>query len=120
MAKILIVDDSETVRSQLRKDLTESGFQVVEAANGLEGLDVAKTEKPDCILCDLNMPKLDGLSMCAQIQKEPGLETVPVFMLTTEAGADAKKRAKEIGILAWITKPYDSGKLLAGIKKVLA
>lgn len=117
--KILIVDDSETVRLQLRKDLTENGFEVVEAFDGVDGLEQLRAHKPDFILCDVNMPRLDGLAMCAQVRKEPGFEKIPIFMLTTEAGPDAKKRAKEIGITAWITKPYEPAKLIMGLKKVL-
>lgn len=119
MAKILVVDDSETVRVQIRKDLEPAGFLVVEAADGLMGIDKAREEKPDLILCDLNMPKLDGLSMAKQIKSDSVLSAIPIFMVTTEASPEAKAKAKEIGIRAWIMKPYDSEKLVAGIKKVL-
>lgn len=119
MKKILIVDDSETVRSQLQKDLSSAGFEVVQAVDGHHGIEQAKAHKPAFILCDLNMPKMDGLSMVQELKRDPLFKDVPVFMLTTEASPEIKAKAKEIGIRAWITKPYDSAKLIIGIKKVL-
>ena len=117
--KILVIDDSETVRSQLRRDLVGFGYEVVEAEDGVVGLSQALAHKPDLILCDVNMPNLDGLSMIRHLRKEPGMSALPIFMLTTESSSDLKATAKELGIRAWITKPHDPVKLNLGIRKVL-
>ncbi len=119
MAKILIVDDSETVRSQLRKDLESHGHIVNEALDGLDGIQqLAKHRETELIICDVNMPRMDGLSMCGKINMDPDNANVKVFMLTTEASADMKLKGKSAGVNAWITKPYILDKLLLAIQKV--
>lgn len=119
MAKILIVDDSEALRTQLRKDLESHSHVVREAVDGLDGLSqLAKYQDTDLIICDVNMPKMDGLSMCAKINENPNHSNFKLFMLTTEASPDMKTRGKEVGVKAWITKPYVLDKLLLAIDKV--
>ena len=119
MAKILIVDDSQTLRDDLRRTLVGAGHVVVEADQGLAGL-ARLGEHPDVqlILSDVNMPEMDGITMCEKI-KERKLSSVPILMLTTEASPDLKNRAKEAGVRAWVTKPYIPAKLLAGVDKLL-
>jgi len=120
MATILVVDDSDTLRTQLRKDLEGKGHKVLEAADGAIGLEtLSKSGGVDLILCDVNMPNMDGLSMCHRVQQQAEFKGIPIFMLTTEANADLKARAKEFGVRAWITKPYMADKLLAAIEKIL-
>ncbi len=119
MAKILIVDDSEAVRTQLRKDLELNGHTVNEAMDGLDGLtQIDNHSDTELIICDVNMPRMDGLSMCSRVCKDPKNSNVKVFMLTTEASAEMKARGKEAGVKAWITKPYILEKLLFAIDKV--
>ena len=120
MAKILVVDDSETQRFQTRQDLERAGFTVVEASDGSEGLKKLE-QNPDTglIICDVNMPGMDGLTMCSKVfesGKHPGL---PVFMLTTEASVELKQKAKAFGVRAWITKPFIAEKLIEAIRKVI-
>lgn len=120
MAKIIIIDDSETLRSQVRKALESAGHQIVEAVDGLDGF--AKiTENTDAklVLCDVNMPNMDGLSMCQKVSKTPSLKAPPIFMLTTEANPEMKAKGKEAGVLAWITKPFDEKKLLSAVEKIV-
>lgn len=120
MPKILVVDDSETLRSQLRHSLESVGHQVVEAENGLIGLSMLEKHADTAlILCDVNMPEMDGLSMCQKVHKDEKTNKIPIFMLTTESGSDLKSKGKEVGVKAWITKPYNEEKLLAVVKKVL-
>ena len=119
MAKILIVDDSEAIRIQLRKDLELNGHVVNEAMDGLDGLNqIAKHTDTELIICDVNMPRMDGLSMCSKVCQDPKNSNVKVFMLTTEASAEMKLRGKDAGVKAWITKPYILDKLLLAINKV--
>jgi len=120
MAKILIVDDSESQRTQLRSDLEKGQHSVIEAGNGHEGLDqLSKNPDVSAIICDVNMPGMDGLTMCLKIKQMNSFPNLPIFMLTSEATAEIKKTAKENGVRAWITKPYVAEKLLGALDKVL-
>lgn len=120
MHKILIVDDSETLRTQLRESLEGVGYRVIQAADGREGLEQARTH-PDLsmIITDYNMPEMDGVTMASRIRELGGLSQIPIFMLTTEATADLKAAGKEAGILAWVVKPLVPAKILPAIAKVL-
>ena len=117
MALILVVDDAKTMRDTLRETLEPAGFQVVEAENGEQGLEMLRLHKVDLVITDLNMPGMDGMTMCGHI-KEQGY-ALPIFMLTTQANPDLKAQAKDRGVIAWIVKPHKDEVLLKGIKKVL-
>ena len=121
MAKIIIVDDSETIRSQLKQVLEGAGHSVLEAVNGTDGYDkIVAMGNPDLVISDYNMPGTDGLSMLAKVKDKLGVGVFPIFMLTTETSGSLKAAGKEIGVCAWINKPFDSAKLLAGVTKILA
>ncbi len=121
MAKILIVDDSEALRTELRKDLESHGHIVSEGFDGLDGLaQLAKSENTELIICDVNMPRMDGFSMCAKVSEDAKNSNIKLFMLTTEASPGMKVRGKEVGVKAWITKPYALDKLLQAIDKICA
>jgi two-component system chemotaxis response regulator CheY len=118
--KILIVDDSDTLRIQLRKALEEGGYDVIEAEDGVKGLARA-TENNDLklIISDYNMPEMDGVTMCRKIRELPGFDQIPMFMLTTEASPELKALGKEAGVKAWIVKPFVAEKVIGVTKKVL-
>lgn len=123
MANILIVDDSETVRAQLRNDLESEGHQVFEAGNGIEGLTVLDGNNKyhvDLIFCDVNMPEMDGLTMCKELHSIPALSNIPIFMLTTQTSASMKAEGKASGVIAWIVKPYQKQSTLSAVTKVLS
>ena len=122
MPNVLIVDDSETVRTQLRNDLVNEGYATFEASNGLEGLEILAGDANliDLIFCDINMPEMDGLTMCREVHKDPLLNRIPIFMLTTQTSSEMKAEGKEAGVIAWIIKPYEKKKVLGGVAKVLA
>jgi two-component system chemotaxis response regulator CheY len=118
MARILVVDDSETVRAQLKKDLASKGHEVTEAADGELGLQAYdKSGGVDLIICDVNMPKMDGLTMCSKLATKGN--KAPIFMLTTEGSETMKTQAKSFGVRAWIIKPYVAEKLLMAVEKVV-
>ena len=117
MPLILVVDDAQTMREALKDTLLPAGFEVVEAENGEQGLEKLRQHKVDLVISDLNMPGMDGMTMCSHI-KEQG-HAVPVFMLTTQASPELKAKAKDLGVVAWIVKPHKDEILLKGIKKVL-
>ena len=117
MPLILVVDDAKTMRDALKGALIPAGFDVVEAENGEQGLEMLAQHPVDLVISDLNMPGMDGLTMCSHI-KEQGRNT-PIFMLTTQTSPELKAKAKDFGVVAWIVKPHKDEVLLQGIRKVL-
>ena len=121
MTKILCVDDSSTIRDQLRELLEANGYQVVEAENGLKAIEAVKAHSDiKLIFCDVHMPELDGLSACQRIKEENLAPNVPIIMLTTETSATLKAASKAAGVVAWVTKPGVPEKILAAVKKLTA
>ncbi|MCG8610725.1 MAG: response regulator [Pseudomonadales bacterium] len=121
MAKILVVDDSEVIRAQLTKDLTGAGHDVVEAYDGLNGIDQLKTHDDiKLIICDVNMPEMDGLTMCETIHQDNSIPQLPIVMLTTQSNVDMKTKSKEFGVVAWIIKPHKPAVLINGVNKILS
>lgn len=119
MSKILIVDDSKTIRQQVHFTLSKSGYQVVEAQNGLEGIERLK-ENSDAvmIISDVNMPEMGGIEMVESIQKNGELPHPPVLMLTTEGAVEVVEKAKAAGAKAWITKPFKPEQLIEAVKRL--
>ncbi|MBC7530778.1 MAG: response regulator [Oligoflexus sp.] len=120
MAKILIVDDSETLRIQLREALEAAGHVVVEGVDGADGLKVAAAHQDiKMVITDFNMPQMDGVTMASKLREQANFSKVPILMLTTEATPDIKAAGKSAGILAWIVKPLVPSKVMPAIEKVL-
>lgn len=119
-SKILIVDDSATIRMQLRACLSPAGFEIVEADNGANGLQRAKSEPFDLIIVDVNMPIMSGLEMLEAARQSQELKNIPAFVLTTERSKDMVARGKKAGATAWIVKPFNPDILRKGVEAVLA
>lgn len=117
---ILTVDDSRVMRDMLKAALTGAGFNVLQAVDGQDGLEVTKDHVPDAIISDLNMPKLDGFGFIEEIRKDSRFASVPVLVLTTEVSAEKKARARQVGATGWITKPFDQDKLVSALRRVVA
>lgn len=120
MAKrILIVDDSATVRQQVRVSLEQAGFNVVEAIDGVDGLQKAQAHA-DLAMCiaDVNMPRMNGLQMIEQLRRVR--PTLTIVMLTTEGQPDMIARAKAAGAKGWIVKPFKAHLLVAAAHKLTA
>jgi two-component system chemotaxis response regulator CheY len=118
MLKILVVDDSETVRLKIIHIIKEMGHAVLEAGNGLEGLEVL-TKNPgiNLCICDINMPEMDGLTMVAEVRKmENSLKDLIIFMCTTEASKSYKEKAKSLGVRGWLQKPFKTSQITHLIK----
>ena len=120
MTKILIIDDSETLRIQLRSALEGDGYDVIEAIDGVDGLNKAK-ENPEVklLIIDFNMPNMDGITMARKVKELPNFAKVPMMMLTTEISRDIKAAGREAGIIAWVGKPLMAESLLTAIHKIL-
>jgi two-component system, chemotaxis family, chemotaxis protein CheY len=120
MAKtILAVDDSASMRQMIRLTLRGAGYEVIEAADGQEGLSQAKAGSPHMILTDLNMPVMDGMVFIKELRKQPAFAGIPIVFVTTESDAEKKSQAKAAGATAWITKPFQPEQLVAVARKVL-
>jgi two-component system chemotaxis response regulator CheY len=117
--KILIVDDSESVRMIARIALREQGYEVVEAGNGIEALKQLDAERVNLVISDVNMPEMDGITLLKQIKASAKHKFMPIIMLTTEAGQDKKDEGRAAGAKAWITKPFQPNVLVAAVSKLM-
>jgi len=106
---VLIVDDSSTMRAVIKKTIKVSGFNVgqfLEAGDGEQALDVLKDEWVDLVLSDINMPNMNGLELIGRMHADKIMRTIPVVMVTTEAGDEKVKQSKELGAVGYIKKPF--------------
>jgi two-component system chemotaxis response regulator CheY len=119
MAQILAVDDSASMRQMVAFTLKGAGHSVTEAADGKEALNLAKSNKFDLVLSDVNMPNMDGIALTKELRSLPAFKFTPILILTTESGMDKKQDGKAAGATGWIVKPFNPDQLLATVKKVL-
>ncbi len=119
MASVLAVDDSASMRQMVAFTLKGAGYTVVEAVDGVDALNKAKMQKFDCVVTDVNMPNMDGITLIKELRALPNYKFVPMLMLTTESGMDKKQQGKAAGATGWIVKPFNPDQLLKTIKKVL-
>jgi two-component system chemotaxis response regulator CheY len=119
MTRILAVDDSPSMRDMVRIALSGAGFQVTQAADGAEALEIARKDSFDLVLSDVNMPRMDGISLIRALRAEANYKHTPILMLTTESSADRKREGKDAGATGWIVKPFDPDQLVATMQRVL-
>jgi len=120
MAKtILAVDDSRSILQMVSFTLKGAGYTVVEAGDGMAGLDQAKRQPFSLVITDLNMPRMDGISLIQNLRGLPNYKFTPILMLTTEAGEAFKVKGKAAGATGWLVKPFDPQKLLGVVKKLI-
>lgn len=118
-AKILTVDDSASIRLTTRVTLTNAGYDVTEAVDGMDGINKLNGNQFDLVITDLNMPNMDGLTMIRELRKIPAQMGVPVIFLTTESDGELRQQAKAAGATGWLTKPFDPDNLVKIARKVL-
>jgi two-component system chemotaxis response regulator CheY len=116
--KVLIVDDSETIRQQVASALERAGFGVVEATDGIDGLERASQNELCMVILDVNMPRLDGLEMLERLKSDPRHAKLPVLMLTTEVQQSMIERAKKAGARGWMIKPVKMDQLVSTVNKL--
>ncbi len=121
MAKIImVVDDSATMRQMVSFTLSSAGFQVVEAGDGQEAVGKLNAgAKPNLVITDLNMPKMNGLEFIRAVRSMPSFKFTPVLMLTTESDENKKKEGQAAGATGWIVKPFNPEQMLKVISKVM-
>jgi two-component system, chemotaxis family, chemotaxis protein CheY len=118
-AKILIIDDSASVRRQVSNILRTEGFDIIEAADGIEGSEQIRSNSDlALVLCDINMPRLNGLDMLESLSEEITKYAIPIVMLTTEGEPAAMTRARRAGARGWIIKPFKEQLLLGAVRKL--
>lgn len=119
MAKrILTIDDSKTIRDMLMLTLSDAGFDVLQAVDGQDGLDVLGDDRVDVIITDINMPRMDGYEVIRQLRKNTVHKTTPILVLTTECDVDKRNLARDAGATGWMVKPFDPERLIATVRKV--
>jgi two-component system chemotaxis response regulator CheY len=119
MQSILAVDDSASMRQMVAFTLKSAGYNVIEAADGQEALDKARAQSVNLVLTDQNMPRMDGITLVKNLRSLPSYSTTPILVLTTESSDDMKAKGKAAGATGWLVKPFDPGKLIEVIKKVI-
>jgi two-component system chemotaxis response regulator CheY len=116
---VLTVDDSRTMRNMLRLALTEAGHTVIEAEDGMHGVEVLESsDAVDVIITDINMPRMDGFGFIENVRRDPRNRSTPILVLTTESEPAKKQRARDAGATGWIVKPFDPAKLVAAVRRV--
>jgi two-component system, sensor histidine kinase and response regulator len=115
MKKILIIDDEEWLREMVHLALQQRGFQVVEAANGAEGIEMARKELPDLILCDVNMDKVDGYLTLSSLRKEAPTAAIPFILMTGLADNAGMRHGMELGADDYLPKPFTTDGLYAAV-----
>lgn len=117
--KVLTVDDSKTVRIIVKKAFKSYDCEILEAANGVEGLAVAAKESPDLILLDVTMPVMDGVEMLTKLKADPALKGIPVMMLTAEGGRDNVLKIAKIGVRDYLVKPFKEEVLIEKCGRII-
>ncbi len=118
--KVLVVDDSKSIVAMVQYALEKVGYQVLTAHDGQEGLERLKEASgTDIIICDLNMPNMDGLTMLKAVKASPEYAGIPFLMLTTEAQQSMRQQAKEAGARAWIIKPFTDEQIRGAVEKFI-
>lgn len=117
--RILIVDDENDLRNMLKFRLEAMDYNVSEAADGQDGLDKARSNKPDLIILDLMLPKIDGFKVCRMLKFDEKHKHIPIIMFTARAQEKDREIGKEMGADAYIAKPFEPEALMRKIKELL-
>jgi len=119
MKKILIADDHPEVVELVRVTLEGGNYEIVDASNGKEALEKIRKMKPDLVLLDIIMPKMDGFEVCRKLRKDPQIKEIPIIMLTAKGQAVDQEKGRQIGARDYITKPFSPSALLVKIEEIL-
>jgi two-component system chemotaxis response regulator CheY len=117
--RVLTVDDSRTILAMLHHTLSNAGFEVVQAEDGRQGLEVLARQSVDVIITDINMPVMDGIEFIRNVRASGQHQSLPILILTTETSQDKRDLGKAAGGTGWIVKPFDPEKLISVIHRVV-
>jgi CheY-like chemotaxis protein len=119
MKKVLIVDDDPFIRKLIATTLEDvAGFELIQASDGAEAVDVAAREEPELVFLDVDMPRLDGIEACAQIRAAPATENATIVMLTATSRTNNERRAEDAGADLFLTKPFSPLDLLRLVDEI--
>ena len=116
--KILIVDDSASIRQVVSIALQGAGYDVIDACDGEDALSKLNGDKLNLIISDVNMPKMDGITFLKAVKQHPKYKFTPVIMLTTESGQEKMNEGKAAGAKAWVVKPFQPDQMLNAVSKL--
>ncbi|MBX2802667.1 MAG: response regulator [Myxococcales bacterium] len=117
---VMIVDDSRMIRMQVCRALQGQGFRTVEAADGQDAWEkLTRGEPIDVMVCDVNMPRMNGIELLEKLRSPGGFEDLPVVMLTTEGDPDIVRRARSLGAKGWLVKPFQAELLVATVQRMI-
>ncbi len=120
MKRIFLVDDSGTILMSMSGILKGAGFEVETAGDGEEALTkLGAGPKPDLIITDLNMPKMNGMDLIAEVKRQSPFRFTPILVLTTESQQDKRDEAKRLGATGWLVKPVDADQLVQVVRQVV-
>lgn len=117
--KILIVDDSASLRQVVSIALENAGYETIEAADGRDALGLLDGAKIHLVICDVNMPVMDGITFVKKVKQLPNYRFLPIIMLTTESGENRKLEGQAAGAKAWVVKPFKPEQMLAAVSKLI-
>ncbi|MBL8163119.1 MAG: response regulator [Anaerolineae bacterium] len=119
MTKILVIEDEQVIRSEMVDWLQYENYEVIEAANGRQGLDAAIREIPDLIVCDIVMPQMNGLAVLQALRSNPDIAHIPFIFLTARANHESIQQGLELGANAYLTKPFTLDEVLGTIQTLI-
>ena len=117
--KILVVDDEPNIVKLVSFILSTNGYEVIEASLGAEGIKKAKAEKPDLIILDVMMPKMDGFEAAKKLRADKATSGIPILMLSSKAQFEDKMKGIDSGAMDYVTKPFDKHELLEKVQECL-
>lgn len=115
---VLTIDDSRTMRDMLLMALEDAGYTVIQAVDGVDGLETLASKGADVIITDINMPRMDGFAFIENVRSARTHTGVPILVLSTESDVEKKQRARAAGATGWIVKPFDPVKLVDAVRRV--
>lgn len=117
MAKVLVIDDSSFQRRWIVRALHSLGHETIEAENGYDGLEMLRSDPPDCVTVDLNMPEMDGITFLGNLQSDES--PIPVIVVTANIQSEVKKQCQELGAAAFLNKPFKPDELVQAVQHCL-
>ncbi len=117
--RILVIDDSASLRQAVGIALEGAGYEVIEAEDGQQALDQLESHQVHLAICDVNMPVMDGITFVKEVKKRPGVRFLPIIMLTTESRESRKQEGQMAGARAWVVKPFRPEQILNAVAKLI-